>query len=144
MKKILLIVFSICLAWSVFGQLSSGTYVFKSGDPNFHWEEYYNYGPLKYQDFVFTVSIDGWDIKSIQFNEREEVLKDGYWRTVNTTMMATLDEDYDGPFGWYEFQTNQCNYTFDEPQNGRIILQRYDCIEQCDDQTIGLTLIRRH
>ena len=143
MKKILAIVISSCLALSVFGQLNSGTYVFKSGDPNFHWQEFWNYGALKYQDFVFTVSIGGigWDIESIQFNKREEVLKDGYWRTVN---MNGVDENYDGPTGWYEFQTDQCNYSFDEPQNGRIILHRFDCVERCDNQTIGLTQIRRY
>ena len=139
MKKILVTVFSFCLTWSVFGQLSSGTYAPKSGDPNFHWEEYFNYGPLKYQDFVFTVVIDDYeDIKSIQFNEREEVLKDGYWRDLPKY------SDCDDCSGWYEFQTDQCNYSFDEPQNGRIVLTRFDCVEQCDDQTIGLTLIRRY
>ncbi|MGB1051324.1 MAG: hypothetical protein ACPGYF_05120 [Chitinophagales bacterium] len=151
MKEIVITVLSFCLAQFVFGQLSSGTYIFKSGDPNFHWQEYSDYdGSVKYQDFIFKVIIDyeidtvdrGHGvfgvIRSIQFGDSEEILKDGYFR------VPSLNTGCVDCSGWYEFQTDRCKYSFNEPQDGRIILQRFSCVDQCDNQKIGLTLIQSY
>jgi hypothetical protein len=47
----------------------------------------------------------------------------GEWFRVN---IHGADPEYDGPLGWYQFQTTNCNYSFNEPSS-ELVLSKYDC-----------------
>ena len=51
----------------------------------------------------------------------------GVWHKIN---LQGADDGYDGPEGFYEFQTNECNYEFDAPFEitDKIILSQFDCL----------------
>lgn len=52
----------------------------------------------------------------------------GEWFEVNPN---GVDKNYDGPFGWYQFQTTICNYTFEYPKDkGFLKLEQYDCTKR--------------
>ena len=110
---------SMFLSLNAYSQMQPGDYTFTNNE----------------YEFKFTISDDGWVISSIQINGTKEVLKDGYWRWVN---MNGVDEDYDGPEGWYEFQTDQCNYNFDMPINNKLTLSSFDCKNSSKNKTILL------
>lgn len=87
--------------------------------------------------FKFTISDDGWAISSVEINGTKETLIDGYWKEVNEN---AVEDDYDGPEGWYEFQTEQCNYNFDAPINGKLKLVSFDCKNTSNNKTVELTI----
>tara|TARA_B110000285_G_C14868255_1_gene487896 strand:+ start:315 stop:707 length:393 start_codon:yes stop_codon:yes gene_type:complete len=119
MKKYLIFLLTL-LSLNTFSQMQSGNYTFTNNE----------------NEFNFTISDDGWVITFIEINGSKEILKDGYWRRVN---MNGVDEDYNGPEGWYEFQTDQCNYDFDIPINNKLILKRFDCKNSSKNKTIEMT-----
>jgi hypothetical protein len=45
----------------------------------------------------------------------------GEWRHPN---FRTVDPDYDGPLGWYEFSAGDCYYEFEEPSGKNLKLTR--------------------
>ncbi|MFM8431574.1 MAG: hypothetical protein ACKOA1_02155 [Bacteroidota bacterium] len=86
----------------------------------------------------FTITDSGWDLPSVKVidNQTKKIITGkGYWHKVN---MAGVDEGYDGPEGWYEFQTQSCNYSFDEPK-GNLVLQQFDCKNGQSDKQRTLT-----
>ena len=110
---------SMFLSLNAYSQMQPGDYTFTNNE----------------YEFKFTISDGGWVISSIQIDGTKEVLKDGYWRRVN---MNGVDEDYDGPEGYYEFQTDQCNYDFDMPINNKLTLSSFDCKNSSKNKTIVL------
>ena len=119
MKKYLIFL-STFVSLNTFSQMQSGDYTFTNNE----------------NEFNFTISDGGWVISFIQINGTKEILKDGYWRKVN---MNGVDEDYDGPDGWYEFQTDQCNYDFNMPINNKLTLNSFDCKYSSKNKTIVLS-----
>ena len=119
MKKYLIFLLTF-VSLNTFSQMQSGDYTFTNNE----------------NEFNFTISDGGWVISFIQINGSKEILKDGYWRKVN---MNGVDEDYDGPDGWYEFQTDQCNYDFNMPINNKLTLNSFDCKYSSKNKTIVLS-----
>jgi hypothetical protein len=73
-----------------------------------------------------TVIDDGWTISTVTLtnNMSKKTSKGtGEWFKVNPN---GVDEDYQGPLGWYQFQTTDCNYDFEVPKE-KLILNQYDC-----------------
>jgi hypothetical protein len=56
---------------------------------------------------------------TLSFNDKGS----GEWFRVN---IHGADPEYDGPLGWYQFQTTNCNYSFNEPSS-ELVLSKYDC-----------------
>lgn len=48
----------------------------------------------------------------------------GEWFEINPNGM---DEDYDGPMAWYQFQTGTCYYDFNLPEDGQLQLNQFEC-----------------
>ena len=73
-----------------------------------------------------TVIDDGWTISTVTLinNLSKKTSKGtGEWFKVNPN---GVDEDYQGPWGWYQFQTTECNYDFNVPKD-KLILNQFDC-----------------
>ncbi len=111
---------STLLSLNAYSQMQSGDYTFTNNQ----------------YEFDFTLSDGGWVISSIQINGSKEILLDGYWFKVN---LNGADPDYDGPEGWYEFQTEQCNYAFDMPINDKLTLNSFECKNSSKNKTIVLS-----
>jgi hypothetical protein len=76
---------------------------------------------------MFTIGGGGWEIYEIILIKKSlDGLTGGTgkWFKVN---LNGVDEDYKGPEGWYQFQTNDCRYEFDEA-NDELRLHQFDCI----------------
>lgn len=121
--------YSTILAFFIFGfsyaQMSDGHYTFKNTELT----------------LSFTIAEGGWKINNILLINTTNGKKEnatGEWFKVN---MNGVDEDYSGPEGWYQFQTDQCNFEFDEATN-KLVLQKYDCAQN-PGKTIEYTLTRQ-
>jgi len=87
-----------------------------------------------------TVIDDGWTISSVTLTNntsKKTSTGTGEWFRVNPN---GVDEDYQGPWGWYQFQTADCNYEFDVPKD-KLILNQYDCTN--GQQEVEYTLIKK-
>lgn len=85
----------------------------------------------------FKIQNGGWDINNIVLTNNKtgnKVYGSGYWHKVN---MNGVDDDYSGPEGWYEFQTSNCNYSFDGSYT-KIVLEKYDCKTNSADRSYNL------
>jgi hypothetical protein len=88
----------------------------------------------------FTIGEDGWEIFNIVIMDNangdfEEGT--GEWFKVN---MNGADEDYEGPEGWYQFQTDNCKFDFNEAIDD-LYLNRFEC-NQDPDASSSYTLLR--
>ena len=74
----------------------------------------------------FTTSEEGsniYHISLINHKTNKTITGEGEWYTVNEN---GADTSYDGPTGWYQFQTAECSYSFDLPKSN-LILSQFDC-----------------
>ena len=125
MKYVLLILFFLFFFENGFSQLNNGNYTFKSSEFT----------------LSFTISNEGWDVTKVVLVNNKTGQKEygsGEWFRVNRN---GADADYSGPDGWYQFQTSNCNYSFDEP-NSKLVLQQYDCAKNRKDMTYTLTRVK--
>ena len=53
----------------------------------------------------------------------------GEYMRVNSN---SVEEDYEGPWSWYQFQLDGCDYEFQEPQMGELVIS----IVACDGKAI--------
>jgi len=97
-----------------------------------------NDGEYSYSNSEITLEISmfnyGEDISIVIINNlsSEKIQGDGYWHSIN---MNGVDEDYDGPDGFYEFQTSDCGYDFDATNSNKIILSQFGCENGREDKT---------
>lgn len=125
MKIILSILFILFLFVNGFSQLNNGNYTYKNADFT----------------LSFTISNDGWDVSKVILLNTKTGQKEngsGEWFRVNRN---GVDSDYNGPDGWYQFQTGKCNYSFDVPTT-KLVLQQYDCVGNRRDMTYTLTRVK--
>lgn len=125
MKNVLLILFVLIFFRNGFSQLNNGSYTFKSAELT----------------LSFTISNEGWDVSKVVLLNNKTGQKEfgsGEWFRVNRN---GADADYSGADGWYQFQTSNCNYSFDEP-NSKLVLQQYDCAKNRKDMTYTLTRVK--
>lgn len=122
MKKYLILCLTF-LSLGAYSQMDNGDYTF------------INEG----SELKMSISNDGWSISSIEFSGSKGAMVKGYWKELN---FAGADEDYEGSEGWYEFQTDYCSYSFDEPIDGKITLERYDCEDPSRNATIKLIAVK--
>ena len=100
----------LCFSNSSFSQMDDGKYKFANNEIT----------------LSFTITGDGWQIKEIKITNnttKKIVTGQGEWFRVN---LNGVDADYDGPEGWYQIQTSECNYEFNVPSN-KLTLSQYDC-----------------
>jgi hypothetical protein len=74
----------------------------------------------------FTISEVGFTISNIVVTNTilgKKYNGSGEWFQVNP---KGVDPNYQGPFGWYQFSTDECNYDFEVPFN-ELILNQFDC-----------------
>ena len=87
------------------------------------------------------LSEDGWTIESVKILNRKtgETQKGaGLYHKIN---MNGVDEDYDGPEGFYSFETEYCKYEFDPPNEAgdNITLSVFGCSNGVKDHKFKLT-----
>jgi hypothetical protein len=126
MKKFYLTLFAFFICGFCYAQMTDGNYTYKNTELT----------------LSFTIAGDGWEIYNIVLtnitNGRKENAT-GEWFKVN---MNGVEEDYSGPEGWYQFQTDNCNYDFNEATN-KLVLQKFDCAKNPGDSR-EYTLIRQY
>jgi len=69
----------------------------------------------------FNSSDNGWILSDVVFtNKKTGIIMTGAgeWFRVN---MNGVDEDYSGPEAWYQFETKECFYEFDEPSEKLVL-----------------------
>jgi hypothetical protein len=74
----------------------------------------------------FTISDLGFTISNIVVTNTiigKKYNGSGEWFQVNP---RGVDPNYQGPFGWYQFSTDECNFDFEVPVN-ELILNQFDC-----------------
>jgi hypothetical protein len=106
---------------SAFSQLSNGKYKYSNAEIA----------------LSFTISDEGYVISEIVLTNKtiNKVFKaEGEWFEVNRN---GADAGYDGPSGWYQFQTQECNYDFNTP-NSKLILSRFDCKNGLKEKEVQL------
>jgi len=111
MKPILITIsILISLSCSAFCQLQNGKYKYSNTETA----------------ISFTIRDDGHtitDIKLLDKKTNKTFIATGEWFEVNT---SGADPGYNGPSGWYQFQTSQCNYDFNTP-GSKLTLSQFDC-----------------
>jgi hypothetical protein len=110
MKKIIYSIIILCFSNSSFSQMNDGKYKFANNEIT----------------LSFTITDEGFQIKEINItnNTTKKILPgEGEWFKVN---LNGVDADYNGPEGWYQIQTAECNYEFNVPSN-KLTLSQYDC-----------------
>lgn len=108
--KTVLIVLLVFLTFTSYSQLEDGRFIYSSDD----------------FELIIDISDYGEKIENVHlFYKKTMVIEkgDGYWQQVNEN---TIDDNYTGPLGWYEFQTDKCNYSIDIEESS-IKVSRYDC-----------------
>ena len=120
--KILFLLYFICLNIKSHAQMNDGLYSFANDE-------------IK---LSFVVEEWGWKISSATITVLKTNQKfngKGEWFKVNPN---GIDEDYDGPMGWYQGQTDICNFEFDEPKNNTLILSSFDCVNGMKEEAFTL------
>jgi len=110
MKTVISFFLLIFISQSAFSQMKDGKYKFSNEEITLN----------------FTTSEEGSNITEITLinhKTNKTITGEGEWFTVNEN---GADASYDGPTGWYQFQTSECNYSFDIPKNN-LILSQYEC-----------------
>jgi hypothetical protein len=126
MKKFYLTLFAFFICGFSYAQMTDGNYTYKNAELT----------------LSFTIAGDGWEIYNIVLTNTTNGRKEnatGEWFKVN---MNGVEEDYSGPEGWYQFQTDNCNYDFNEATN-KLVLQKFDCAKNPGDSR-EYTLIRQY
>ncbi len=72
---------------------------------------------------TFTVIDGGWGLSEVVFTNKKtgkSTTGVGEWFKLN---MNGVDPDYNGPEGWYQFETQECYYEFNEPHETLSLLE---------------------
>ncbi|MDC3253247.1 hypothetical protein OAU25_03240 [Crocinitomicaceae bacterium] len=87
------------------------------------------------------LSEDGWTIESVKVLNRKTGETEQGVGLYNKVNMNGVDENYDGPNGFYIFETEYCLYNFDAPieAGGNITLSVFDCKNNVKDNEFKLT-----
>ncbi len=103
MKKLIVICFLLASSFSYSQFLEDGMYSFTNGD-------------------LYTLDIQicngGWSICSFNFKHDENTIdytEVGEWFRVN---LNGVDENYNGPVGWYQAYTDEVTYEFENLSDG--------------------------
>jgi hypothetical protein len=75
-------------------------------------------------ELKFVLSQDGWEIVWVEVCDKAAssiARGKGEWRSVNS---RTVDPDYDGPGGWYQFEAGGLDYEFEESKGKSLKLTR--------------------
>lgn len=99
MKKLLLVLIVFTLQMDLKAQLDDGTYYFISSS---HY-------------LAITLEEGGWIISNVLIIDMQSGTREigsGSWHKIN---LQGADENYNGPDGFYEFQTDYCSYDFNAP-----------------------------
>jgi hypothetical protein len=75
-------------------------------------------------ELKFVLSEDGWEIVWAEVSDKAAssiARGKGEWFSVNS---RTVDPDYNGPGGWYQFEAGGLNYEFEEPKGKSLKLTR--------------------
>ena len=110
MKKIYLTLLALFTLGYSFSQMEDGEYIYSNSEIT----------------LMFTIGGAGWEIYDIALvkNATDDSMGGtGEWFKVN---MNGVDEDYEGPEGWYQFQTDDCRYDFNEAKD-ELKLNQFDC-----------------
>ncbi len=110
MRRLILSILFINLYVECFCQLNDGHYTFTNGEIT----------------LSFDVVENGEVLNNVIIQNHKSQKTDkgnGEWFRVNPN---GADSSYDGPMGWYQFQTDNCNYEFDEPASS-LKLSKFDC-----------------
>lgn len=121
MRKLFIVFLLIFCTNIAFSQLSDGKYVFADKDIT----------------LSFKVTDDGTQLKDVRITENatnKTEYGNGEWFTLN---LNGVGPDYEGPSGWYQFQTSGCNYEF-ESSNKELKLSRFDCKNSKSSQKFTL------
>jgi hypothetical protein len=116
MKKIYLTLLALFTLGYSFSQMEDGEYTYSNTEIT----------------LMFTIGGAGWEIYDIVLvkNATDDSMGGtGEWFKVN---MNGVDKDYEGPEGWYQFQTDDCRYDFNEAKN-ELNLNQFDCFGNPDD-----------
>lgn len=119
--KITLSILSLFIFSIVFSQMTDGSYSYLNSSVRMN----------------ITIDENGWNIPTVSVTDLQTGISkegSGTWFKVN---MNGVDEDYNGPDGWYQFTLDDCDYEFDAPLdvNTEVILHKY-----CDDTEHTYTL----
>lgn len=110
MKKIFLATLAFFALGYSFSQMEDGEYTYSNSEII----------------LMFTIGGGGWeiyDIVLVKTSTDDSMGGTGEWFKVN---MNGVDEEYSGPQGWYQFQTDDCRYDFNEA-NDELRLHQFDC-----------------
>ena len=89
--------------------------------------------------FNFTVSDGGYTLSEVTFTNAETEdtwTGSGEYMQVNSN---AVDPGYTGPWAWYQFTIDGCDYEFSEPEMGELILLLVGCVEMSIDEPISTT-----
>jgi hypothetical protein len=115
MKKISLSILAFFTLGYSFSQMEDGHYTYSNSEFT----------------LMFTIGDGGWEIYEIILIKNSidgSMAGIGEWFKVN---MNGVDEDYNGPEGWYQFQTDDCRYDFNEAKD-ELRLRQFDCLGNPD------------
>lgn len=123
--KILLILIFITIGYLSLAQLEDGRYLYSNED----------------FELIIDIADEGGVIESFYlFHLKSKTIEkgSGEWFRVNPN---GIDEDYEGPFEWYQFGTETCNYSFDPESESNVIEFSKNCWE--DGSESKFSLVRR-
>ena len=89
--------------------------------------------------FNFTVSDGGYTLSEVTFTNGET---EDTWTGTGEYMQVNsnaVDPEYSGPWSWYQFTIDGCDYEFSEPEMGELILLLVGCVEMSIDEPIATT-----
>jgi hypothetical protein len=121
MKKIFFLFLFVIISKTGYAQLNPGDYTYHNNEVI-----------LK-----FTVEDGGMTLKNlvlVYINSKTIEMGEGSWFMVN---MRGADPSYSGPSGWYQFQTENCNFDFNEP-GPQLTLSRFSCQNNNEDVKLVL------
>jgi hypothetical protein len=122
MKKLFFAITLMLCSKLSFAQLANGNYTYSNNDIT-----------LK-----FSISNNGFAMSNIVVTNTilgKKYNGSGEWFQVNS---KGVDQNYQGPFGWYQFSTVECNYDFDVLAN-ELILNQFDCKDGSTSKKFKLT-----
>ncbi|MFM7814276.1 MAG: hypothetical protein ACKO66_07140 [Flavobacteriales bacterium] len=116
---------AIFILWAMFthAQMADGYYEYTDG------EVYLN----------FTVTDGGYTLSEVTFVNAET---NDTWSGTGEYMLVNsqaVDPEYAGPWSWYQFSIDGCDYEFSEPEMGELILLLVGCVELSLEEPISTT-----
>jgi hypothetical protein len=106
-RKILLLLSTFLLTFTVYAQIEEGNYRYSNEEIS----------------LTFTIIDGGWAISEVVLTHKKTGKSStgtGEWFKLN---MNGVDPGYNGPEGWYQFETKDCYYEFNEPTKTLILVE---------------------